>query len=120
MSSAACANTEPFETKQIDGVTVIIVVGDIDSDGETRLLFTFIQCIQKNQFQIVVDLKEMRFISDEGVGVLMEGLHQLHARGGDLKLNNVNLYAKRLFRLCHVHLLLKTFASKEEAIASFG
>ncbi len=100
-------------------VTVLRLDGDIDEGGVEALRTALYECMTQAQFNLVVNLADVRFISYMGVGVLVERLRKLRAFKGDMKLVGMNLYAERLFRMVGVSSLFDTYETEAQAIHVF-
>lgn len=111
-----------FETEQFGDVTVVKVIGDVDTDGATKLRIILVNCLLKNDGKIVVDLSQMRFIGYLGVNVLVDRLEQLRLCNSDMVLIGANLHTQRLFKKVGADSLFRLYplGEKEAAIASFG
>lgn len=109
-------NIERLET---GAVTVLRLAGDIDENGMNALRLGLMECIQDQRCQVVVNLKEVKFVSYMGVGVLVERLRQLRSHQGDMKLVGVNLYTERLFRMVGVTNVFSVFATEDQAIRHY-
>ena len=101
------------------GVTVLRCEGDIDDDGIQALRDGIIGCIEDRRCNVVMNLEGVKFISYMGVGVMVERLRPLRARGGDMKLVGVNLYTERLFRMVGVQNVFDIFPNEGRAIEGY-
>ncbi|MBI2425532.1 MAG: STAS domain-containing protein [Candidatus Hydrogenedentes bacterium] len=100
-------------------VTVLRLSGDIDENGMNDLRTALMSCIQDHRCNVVVNLKDVKFVSYMGVGVLVERLRQLRSHKGDMKLTGVNLYTERLFRMVGVTNVFATYATEDQAIRHY-
>ena len=108
-----------IERKDVGGLSVLRLAGDIDEGGVDVLRTSMYECLAEGRHQIIMNLSGVRFISYMGVGVLVERLRKLRALGGDLKLVGLNLYAQRLFRMVGVSGLFEAYESETQAIGQF-
>ncbi len=100
-------------------VSVLRAEGDIDENGVDQLRTALYECISDGRFNIVLNLRDVRFISYLGVGVLVERLRKVRAFQGDIKLVGLNVYTKRLFRMVGVTSLFDICESEGQAISVF-
>ena len=107
------------ERTDLGDVTVLRLDGDLDENGIDALREAFYACMTQGHFNLVLNLRNVQFISYMGVGVLVERLRKLRAFKGDLKLVSLNLYAQRLFRMVGVTALFDTFESESQAVRVF-
>lgn len=68
---------------------------------------------------VVMDLANVNFVDSAGLGTMVWAVKQLAARGGDMRLCNVNGAVRSLFELVRMHKLVSVFDTREDAIASF-
>ena len=68
----------------------------------------------------VIDLSGLDFMDSSGLGALLSCMRRLHARGGDLKLANMNSEVKTLFALVHMECIMDIFESADHAVSRFS
>lgn len=108
-----------IEQSEMGNVTVLRLAGDLDEDGVKDLRVALLGCLKGRRCNVVVNLKDVRYISYMGVGVLVERLRQLRARSGDMKLAGVNLYTDRLFRMIGVTQVFEVHETEAQAVQVF-
>ncbi len=104
------------ETTESGTATVLRLEGDLDEQGINDLRTALYDCMCRGHFKLVVNLREVRFISYMGLGVLVERLRKIRALSGDIKLVGINLYAERLFRMVGVSSLFDIYDSEAQAV----
>lgn len=105
-----------IEKERISGQMVLRINGDIDEEGVKQLRIALVDCLRDNHQHVIVNLKDMRFISYMGVGVLVERLRQFKANKGTMKLVAPNMYTQRLFRMTGVTNLFEVHDTEDSAI----
>ncbi|HQF43830.1 MAG TPA: STAS domain-containing protein, partial [Ignavibacteriaceae bacterium] len=80
----------------------------------------FVNLISKNKFKIVVDFKELAYISSAGLGVFMAYVEEIRQNKGDIKLSGMSEKVYNIFDLLGFPLLYEIFNSEEEAIKKFS
>jgi anti-sigma B factor antagonist len=109
-----------FKTKEINGITVIELDGNVMGGPDASALNNFLhKLITEEKNHVVVDLKAVSFINSSGLGMLIGGLTTLRHSGGDLKLARAS---KKIENLLEMTKLLKVFdlhKNVNNAIASF-
>ncbi len=108
-----------IDRSDVGAVTVLRLDGDLDEYGVDVLRTALFECLTEGRFHLVLNLKQVRFISYMGVGILVEKLRKTRAFRGDLKLVGLNMYAERLFRMVGVTSLFETYESECLAISVF-
>jgi anti-sigma B factor antagonist len=109
-----------FKTKEIKGVTVVELEGNVMGGPDASALNDFLhKLITEEKNYIVVDLKAVSFINSSGLGMLIGGLTTMRHSGGDLKLARAS---KKVENLLEMTKLLKVFdlhKNVNNAVASF-
>ena len=110
-----------FSTSVIDkgSVSVINLAGYLDAHTAPTLENNFTELIDQNQFKIVVNFKELAYISSAGLGVFMAYIEKIRDNKGDIKLANMNDKVFNIFDLLGFPLLYEIFGTEEEAIKKF-
>ncbi len=99
--------------------TVLRLEGDIDEQGVKELRAFLLGCIKEGRHNLIVNLRDVKYISYMGVGVLVERLRQCRLFNGDMKLTGMNLYSQRLFRMVGVTSVFDTYESENQAVQVF-
>lgn len=107
---------------ELDGLTVarVKIDGYLDSSTFPRLREHLDQLIQEQQYNCLLDLKDLDYISSAGLGVLMQMLRQVRENNGDLKIVNMSEKIERVFNLLGFSRLMKIYDSEEGALAAFA
>ena len=109
-----------FKTKEIEGVTVVELEGNVKGGPDASALNDFLhKLITEKKIQVVVDLKAVSFINSSGLGMLIGGLTTMRHSGGELKLACAS---KKVENLLEMTKLLKVFdlhKNVNNAIAAF-
>jgi len=98
---------------------VLRVAGDLDESGVDVLRTSLYDCMTQGRFCLVMNLRDVGFISYMGVGVMVERLRKVRAFKGDIKLVGLNVYAERLLRMVGVTTLFETYDSEGQAVGVF-
>ena len=104
----------------VGDVLVLTLTGQmLLDDGDLafgRLIDDF---ISRGLVRVVVDLGGVTYIDSSGVGMMAAVLKQLRARGGDMRLLNLNSRAQRLFGTMKLLIAFETFDDEAAAVRSF-
>lgn len=107
-------------TKLIDGVSVVNLSGFLDAHTATILENAFASLINEGKFNIVVNFKNLIYISSAGLGVFMAYIENIRENKGDIKLAEMTEKVFNIFDLLGFPLLYQIFESQEEAIKKFN
>jgi anti-sigma B factor antagonist len=93
--------------------------GYLDSSTFPRLQDQLNQLIEEKQYNFLLDLQDLDYISSAGLGVLMGILREVRNMGGDLKIINMSEKIERVFNLLGFSRLMRIYSKEEEALKAF-
>jgi anti-sigma B factor antagonist len=102
-----------------DEIAVIAARGFIDTTTAPELEKKLEEQLALNKYKIVVDLKNIDYVSSAGWGVFVSEIREIRENGGDLVLVNMSPDVYDVYELMEFSSILKSFDSLEEAIANF-
>jgi anti-sigma B factor antagonist len=105
--------------KEKGEVSIINLKGYLDAHTAPILENNFVDLIDKSRFKIVVDFKDLAYISSAGLGVFMAFIEKVRDSRGDIKLAGMSDKVYNIFDLLGFPLLYEIFGSEEEAITKF-
>jgi len=88
-----------IRSKVVDSVAVIYPKGHLDAHNVERFEKEIVRFIENNQFFIVINCKELNYISSAGMGIIMGYLDEIREKGGDIKLCSVSERVYEIFDL---------------------
>ena len=101
-------------------ISVISVRGYIDTTTSSELEESLKRLLKRGQFNIVVDLGSVNYISSAGWGIFISEIKEIRENGGDLKLAAMIGDVYEVFELLEFQTILEAFDSAGEAVDSFG
>ena len=101
-------------------VSVISVKGYVDTTTSTELEESLKRLLGKGQFDIVIDLGDVNYISSAGWVIFISEIKEIRENGGDLKLAAMIGDVYEVFELLEFQTILESFDTVDEAVASFG
>ncbi len=113
---------ESFEvTKRLQGnVAILDIKGYLDAHTAPRLEKEIQSLVDENQYNIVVNFKDLLYISSAGLGVFMGFIENIRSNHGDIKLTNMSPKIYRVFDLLGFPTLYDIFDDEEQAIKKFN
>ena len=105
--------------KDKGNVSIIYLNGYLDAHTAPQLENNFSELIDKSKFKIVVNFKELNYISSAGLGVFMAYIEKIRENEGDIKLSSMNDKVYNIFDLLGFPLLYEIFKSEDDAINKF-
>jgi len=101
-------------------VSVIKLEGYLDAHTAPALENNFTELINDNRFKIVVDFRDLAYISSAGLGVFMAYIEKIRNNSGDIKLAGMNEKVFNIFDLLGFPLLYEIFDTVEEALQKYN
>ena len=103
------------------GVTVLTLTGDaLGGPGGSALHDALHEARGDGPLRAVVDLGGVRHMNSSGLGMLIGALTTARSADGDLRLANVGDRVRALLEVTQLLGTFQTFASVDEAVASYG
>lgn len=101
-------------------ILVMEVTGRLDNDTSEYFFGCLEWQIEDGNTRIVLDCKDLMFLSSLGVGTLMRIQSRLKSKGGTVKLAAVQGVVVDVLRVVRLDTLLDMYPTVDEAVASFG
>jgi len=109
-----------IEEKQVDGVSVLDLVGRITLGDESKEVGIKIKEVLGNgKSQIVLNLGGVSRIDSAGLGALVWGYTSAQSHGATLKLANLTKTFNELLNITKLVTIFDTYGSVDDAVKSF-
>jgi anti-sigma B factor antagonist len=105
--------------KTIGDIGIISLSGRLDAYGANDVEKKLDSSIDTGQVQLVVDLKNLEYISSSGLRVFLAALKKVRKQQGDMKLAGLQPFIKEIFDIAGFTQLFTMFDTEETALASF-
>jgi anti-sigma B factor antagonist len=104
-----------------NGNVMVVVVKEerLDAHNSDRLKQELGRLFEEGRTNVVVDLKEVRFIDSSGLGALVSGFKNASAKQAALKLSSLQSQVKSMFELTRLHRVFDIYTTIDEAIEAF-
>ncbi len=109
-------NISQRETKDVN---VLEIKGYLDAHTAPKLEDAFQGLLKSSKYKIVVNCKDLSYISSAGLGVFMAFVEDVRKNKGDIKLSNMSPKVFNIFDLLGFPLLYDILADESEAINRF-
>lgn len=107
-------------TEEKTGVLIMSLKEErLDAHNSGDLKAILLDMFQKGHKNILIDLKDVRFIDSSGLGALVSGFKNAISNQGGLKLAGLQTQVKSMFELTRLHRVFEIFPSTTEALESF-
>ncbi len=109
-----------YPASQRDDVTIMELRGQLDSVTSSEVEKNLEKLLNKQQWRIVVDLKNITYVSSAGWGIFLGVLKDIKINQGDLKLAGINDEVMEVFKLLEIDFFLPTYKTASDAVLSFA
>jgi anti-sigma B factor antagonist len=100
-------------------ISVVYLKGFLDAHTASNLENTFSGLVENNKYKIVVNFKDLSYISSAGLGVFMAFIEKVRENAGDIKLTTMSDKVFNIFDLLGFPLLYEIFNTEDEAVKKF-
>jgi anti-sigma B factor antagonist len=105
--------------RQQDSVNVIELKGYLDAHTAPRLEEALQGLVDSRRFNIIVNCRDLSYISSAGLGVFMAFIEDVRKNKGDIKLTNMSPKVYNVFDLLGFPLLYEILSDEQEAVKRF-
>jgi anti-sigma B factor antagonist len=108
-----------ISTKEYRRAAIVTVSGRIDTSTSTLFEETINNLIENSQYNLVMDLNAVDFLSSSGLRILVTTRKKLREIGGDIVLADPSQRAVDSIEIAGLDKLFASYPNREEAIGSF-
>jgi len=105
--------------RERDTVHVLELKGYLDAHTAPALEEAFQTLLKNQRFNIVVNCKDLSYISSAGLGVFMAYIEDVRKNKGDIKLSNMSAKVFNVFDLLGFPLLYEITKEEQDAVKKF-
>ncbi len=106
--------------RPLEEISVIDLKGYLDAHTAPALEDRFTELINESKYKVVVNFKELDYISSAGLGVFMAYIQTMRSNSGDIKLAEMKPNVYNIFDLLGFPLLYDILTDEQEAVAKFN
>ena len=108
-----------IELKDINGVAVVSIVGELDALSAPELTAFFESRAGDSYINLVTDLEGLSYSSSAGIRIFLGQARSFRQKGGDLRIATVQPPVEKIFKLSKFDRIVKVFPSVEDAVKSY-
>ena len=112
-------STFSIETDNTQSVSVMKVMGRVDSDSAPDLDHALTKLLADSKNKIVLNLQGVDYLSSAGLRAMVKALKDAQSSGGDVRLASVSEPVEVILRTVGMMQMFKMFPTNEEAAAGF-
>ncbi len=108
-----------IETDNTQPVSVMKVMGRVDSETAPELDDALTKLLQDNKNKIVLNLQDVNYMSSAGLRAMVKAYQTAKKSGGDVRLASVSDPVEVVLRTVGMMQMLQMYPTNQEAMASF-
>lgn len=108
-----------IDIREMQNINVLDLKGYLDAHTAPDLEKVFQNLMEVKKFNIVVNCKDLNYISSAGLGVFMAYIEDVRKNNGDIKLSNMSPKVYNIFDLLGFPLLYDITNDEADAIKKF-
>jgi anti-sigma B factor antagonist len=110
-----------IETKTLQKCELVVLSGDLDSETAPTLEEKLLSLINAGKRNLVINLREVTFISSVGLRVLLAAQMQVRKKipRGSVVISEIPAQLRRTFELVGMDVMFDLYENDKEAIESF-
>jgi anti-anti-sigma factor len=101
------------------GVTAIDLQGSVSKASVPDLNDTIGSLLGEGHNRLILNCRGLRYISSDGIGVLLSYLMRIRGEGGDIKFCSLGEEPKKDIKILGLNNILKIFETEDEAYSDF-
>ena len=105
--------------RERDTVNILELKGYLDAHTAPKLEEAFQNLLRTERYNIVVNCRDLSYISSAGLGVFMAFIEDVRKNKGDIKLTNMSSKVYNVFDLLGFPILYEIYKDEQEAIRKF-
>jgi anti-sigma B factor antagonist len=105
--------------REMNNINVLELKGYLDAHTAPKLEEAFQKLLTLERYNIVVNCRELSYISSAGLGVFMAFIEDVRKNAGDIKLTNMSPKVYNVFDLLGFPLLYEIYKEESEAVSKF-
>ncbi len=105
--------------EQVNNIYVIELSGYLDAHTAPALEDTFGKLLSEKKYRIIVNCKNLTYISSAGLGVFMAYIEDVRTNTGDIKMSDMTPKVFNIFDLLGFPMLYDIVKTEDEAMKKF-
>jgi anti-sigma B factor antagonist len=108
-----------IDKRHIDNIVVLAISGKIDAVTSKKLESALMELLDQKNASVIMDFKEVDFISSGGLRLLIAFKKKLAGCSGDLVISSPQPFVMEIFEMTGIPSLICTYPNQADAVQSF-
>ena len=105
--------------EKVNDVAIVEIKGRLDVTTASDLEQVFTKLLSENQNKVLVECRELEYISSAGLGVLLNAAKQYNKVSGQIMLAGLSQNVKQVFEISGFTSIFPIYATRDEALKAF-
>ena len=108
-----------IKSREEGGVQVVNMVGNLDTNTSQEAETFLNELISGGSNKILINLKEVNYMSSAGLRILLATTKKLKGAGGELRISDLNEIVDEVFEISGFIMIFSVFDTEEKALEGF-
>jgi len=108
-----------FSVKTAGEVAIVMLQGKLDHRTSPDVQEQMTVLFEKGEAKILVNLKDLDYVSSAGLRIFLAAARQLKPDGGEIRICSLNDIVREVFEISGFTTIFKVFANEAEALDGF-
>lgn len=105
--------------EKVNDVAIVEIKGRLDVTTASDLEQVFTKLLSENQNKVLVECRELEYISSAGLRVLLNAAKQYNKVSGQIMLAGLSQNVKQVFEISGFTSIFPIYATRDEALKAF-
>lgn len=105
--------------EKVNDVAIVEIKGRLDVTTASDLEQVFAKLLSENQNKVLVECRELEYISSAGLRVLLNAAKQYNKVSGQIMLAGLSQNVKQVFEISGFTSIFPIYATRDEALKAF-
>lgn len=105
--------------EKVNDVVIVEIKGRLDVTTASDLEQVFTKLLSENQNKVLVECRELEYISSAGLRVLLNAAKQYNKVSGQIMLAGLSQNVKQVFEISGFTSIFPIYATRDEALKAF-
>ena len=105
--------------EKVNDVAIVEIKGRLDVTTASDLEQVFTKLLSENQNKVLVECRELEYISSAGLRVLLNAAKQYNKVSGQIMLAGLSQNVKQVFEISGFTSIFPIYATRDEALIAF-
>ena len=102
-----------------DNIVILKIDGELDYENTEELGKKIDDCLNNEQNQIVLNMKNVDYINSAGLRILVQAWKKATNMSGNIKFSNLQIFVQRMFRITNLSGVFNVYIDEMDAVKSF-